>query len=1198
MKKLLLAAVFLACQGMFAVESVTQDSPYYQKRITLIGYPQYPFTNNTKIFASPTEQRQAYQMRFFSYETISQESADNEMKKINESGINFVIAEDNRYIMRGIGEDDQKIPGLNAGSLEEMIENAKKVIAACHKNNMQFINHITCTMVDSGLFKKHPDWAVVDMETGKTNLNQYGTANSCINNDDFVNEWFKRLEKLCKETNADGIMIDEIQFFGPFKCGCKWCRDKFKKETGYELPENGNKNWFSSSNPAYRRWLDWRCEKVTERLLQSKELVKKHNPNAAFLIYLCNNTTSWSYYATGMRVNNFIKYADSVGYECEPHDYFYQYYWPHEIMEMKYLRAIAENIGTGMWTLFYEKQLGDYTINWFCSMSQGSRRWWRMHEVPNSEKAWQPLLAWEVKHRDILMNTISPANIGVLFSLDSRDKNPLGGATWMKGFAATCNALTNGHIPYKVIIDEDMTAEKLEKKVKTLVLFNTASLSAGAVQAIREFVKNGGNLICSGNVSLCNNDYKKLNDFALADVLGFSYAGETKEGKNLIIAAKNEITGDISGRFKYPGSIIQVKDLNKDVKVLGKIIDEKGNEYPGLLWRKCGKGNVIYFAGSPEMRYFFHYYNDNLIKPGKMWKDYRDPEYLKLICNTVTCCNQDIPLVVQNVPQGVVVEAYKHQFKDMKGIQVHVANFLGGVIKEGTVPVINEITFPEVRPFLPDPNKPILLKALAPETKNVYLISPDFDATVELPFKKEGNYACVELPDFYRYFILYFSEGDDSEFKTLNNGVVTKVPPAKKLIVEEKEALAGKYDPEAVIVFADDTRFSGGKKGEVWRLKEPCSVLYGTKSDVSSAIVNFEINKKIQNPVLEIGAMDDNQSSKAPIEIKFNGKTVFKGDSTFPDADWAVRSFNIKAEDVKEGQNTVEINNTGAGPKGNIPWLAISFVRVKSNSKLKTLSPELASLPLVGAGQNLVKNDVESWKGAVKNSLSPRAGMESFEIANSIFNSDVIPVDKANDYVLSGWFKNNGDSHLQYVYFSLMPLDTDKKQINAIEFNAYPTLGNETALTEPCAAGDTVLKIKDGTKWKESQNGCIAFDADDSGEFKDLPNRNLSSIGIKSVANKGDHWEVTLKSNCGKNFPSGTKVREQAASNAYIYPIIIKDLNKDDGWKRFECKLGGMTKTIVPANKFWPGTAFVRVGVCMGGPGNLIFSDIRFEEVK
>jgi hypothetical protein len=265
---------------------------------------------------------------------------------------------------------------------------------------------------------------------------------------------------------------------------------------------------------------------------------------------------------------------------------------------------------------------------------------------------------------------------------------------------------------------------------------------------------------------------------------------------------------------------------------------------------------------------------------------------------------------------------------------------------------------------------------------------------------------------------------------------------------------------------------------------------------------------------------------------------------------------------------------------------------------LKALVAGLAFLPFIGFGQNLVKNDAACWNGAAKSAVSSQSGAESFEIAGAIFNSEAIPVDQSKNYVLSGWFKNNGDTPLKYVYFSLMPLDADKKQINSHEFAVFPNSGNETVLTAPCAAGDTVLKIKDGSKWKEYQYGCVAFDVDDSGALKDLPNRNISPFGIKSVENKGDHWDVTLMSNCGKDFPAGTKVREHTASNTYIYPVIIKDLSKGDGWKKFEGKVGGMTKFVVTGDKFWPGTAFVKVGMCINGTGTLIFSDIKFEEVK
>ena len=64
------------------------------------------------------------------------------------------------------------------------------------------------------------------------------------------------------------------------------------------------------------------------------------------------------------------------------------------------------------------------------------------------------------------MNQTSAANIGILFSLASRDQSARSyGAKkreWIHGYAGTCNALTFGHVPYKVVIEADLKAETLK----------------------------------------------------------------------------------------------------------------------------------------------------------------------------------------------------------------------------------------------------------------------------------------------------------------------------------------------------------------------------------------------------------------------------------------------------------------------------------------------------------------------------------------------------------------------------------------------------------------------------------------------------------------------------------------------------------------------------------------------------------------
>ena len=184
---------------------------------------------------------------------------------------------------------------------------------------MQTIHHVTCTMVPMQLLKLHPEWAAVNLKSGKTEINTYGTGNTCVNNDEFWNIWFARLKRLLTESPCDSVMIDEIQFFAPELCGCNSCRTKFKADTGYEMPPNGKYSGWSTREPeAFRRWRAWRIEKLLERQNECRKLIKSLNTNMVFSAYLCNNLTGYTRYAFGYDVINLSKYADSLGLESMP----------------------------------------------------------------------------------------------------------------------------------------------------------------------------------------------------------------------------------------------------------------------------------------------------------------------------------------------------------------------------------------------------------------------------------------------------------------------------------------------------------------------------------------------------------------------------------------------------------------------------------------------------------------------------------------------------------------------------------------------------------------------------------------------------------------------------------------------------------------------------------------------------------------
>lgn len=910
------------------------DSPdimrRYQSRPMLLGYPAAEGFVPPQTKRHAADFRQTLRITAFDYGDVTPEQAEELAAKWRSQGLTLIIAEGNRYLFKDGNE--VLATAIKAPVLEKIIANTKVLVEACHRHGLRFFHHLTSTMVSPHLLELHPDWKAIDLLTGESPTNVYGTSNTCINNDSFMQAFFERLDRLQRETRADGVMQDEIQFFSPTLCGCPSCREKFKSEASLDLPQPGDTEWFSSKNPDYHAWLAWRHEKVIERNQQVRQIMLKYVPDATDITYICNNSAYWNYYASGFAVDGMPRFADSIGYECEPPDFLYQYYWPHMAAEMKYLRAVAENIPTAPWTLFYNPTAGDYTWNWLLSTSQGSRVWWLLGE-PWQNAAAEPLLAWEARHEELMANLKTEANIAVPFSITTRNNYPYERPRdWTHGYASTVNALMDGHVPFRVLIDADLKAATLTtKRVKTLLLFDMTNITDGTAAEIRQFVRQGGTVIASAATSLFTENRTKRTDFALADVFGCHYGGEVEQGKWLHIPAANGVTGDVVGDLPHADNFVVVKNVAPEARQLGTMIAADGKTYPGIIAHRYGKGKAVYFAGHPEYKYLYYYYNSDIdIKPGKFWKDNREPQYGRLLCNVARYANAEIPVQVDNVPSGVLVESYRQESGRASGVQVHLVNFLGGRLQEGIVPVRNAINFPEVKPNLPDPHKPITIGVRAADVNGVYVVSPDFDEVVQLPFTETNGYTTVVLPALYRYALVYFNQGDSSLFRELAGGrVAGTMPAAKPLRYEDALPLVGAYDLHAAVAFAGTPALRAGVPTQFYKSEEGQTV-YGAQSDETTMTATLHIPTLPANAVLEIGAMDHNQPyAVTDIEIKLNGKVLVSGKTKARNEEWSVVPFSITAADLVVGENTVEIKNLADGPLRGMPAFTVNFVRIR-----------------------------------------------------------------------------------------------------------------------------------------------------------------------------------------------------------------------------------------------------------------------------
>ena len=176
----------------------------------------------------------------------------------------------------------------------------------------------------------------------------------------------------------------------------------------------------------------------------------------------------------------------------------------------------------------------------------------------------------------------------------------------------------------------------------------------------------------------------------------------------------------------------------------------------------------------------------------------------------------------------------------------------------------------------------------------------------------------------------------------------------------------------------------------------------------------------------------------------------------------------------------------------------------------------------------------------------------------------------------------------------LVPHD---KFMRGFNFNAiYPRMGTYTELTAAANKGDSVLKIADGSKWFKHPRFSVAFYA--KKDYTDLPNINLSRIGISAVNKSGSHWEIKLKHPLKKSYPADTKVRMHRLGRYYIRAISKATVPNE--WKNFSFQLKGIRKLFERSSgkavdKFWYGTAYVGIKIIVrGAPGKseLLLDDL------
>jgi len=405
------------------------------------------------------------------------------------------------------------------------------LVNGCRKMNMAVILRTDPHATRQDSYNAHPDWIHVTADGKKrkhwANPELWVTCALGPYNFEFMTAVNK---EIMERYQPDAIFSN--RWSGHGICYCEHCIANFQKFSGMQLPRistQSNSTAMSAgdrSDPAYRKYTEWRIGRLKELWFLWDAEIKKQKPSARFIpngfpdklitgqhsdfFFADQQARSgvippWSngLHAKELRATMGMKPQVgifSVGVEE-------QYRWKDSVQTEAEIRTwVSEGTANGLLPCFVK--FGGFLYD---------KRW-----LEPVAKIYQSYF----KNERYLKNTAPLARVGMLYS--EQTERYYGSKSWQQNFSdhekGMYHALIEDRTPFEMVNDRLMDAERL-KPFKLLVLPNIAALSETQCDQLRQFVAGGGSLVASYETSLYDEEGKPRNNFGLADLFGVSYDG-------------------------------------------------------------------------------------------------------------------------------------------------------------------------------------------------------------------------------------------------------------------------------------------------------------------------------------------------------------------------------------------------------------------------------------------------------------------------------------------------------------------------------------------------------------------------------------------------------------------------------------------------------------------------------------------------
>jgi hypothetical protein len=545
----------------------------------------------------------------------------------------------------------------------------------------------------------YPDWRQI-REDGQPLSGVYDTGTDfCVNTP--WREWvFGVLRDLCAYP-IDGIFYDG-PVYRPDTCYCRYCREKFRKIHGTELPSKKERK-----GRAFQQLVEFQAGSIADFLRDSRRIMKELRPEAALYMNGGLRAANW---ATGRLNRLLIAEQDLLGAEG---GFIYGDLTRMPLWKPGLTARLLETQAEGKPRVIFSAAAHKPWT--FSLLPAPELRLLYADSIANAANVWMGITPFEFEQPEMavltemnrfvrdngeyLHNTRSEARVALVWSdvtanfyagseaqlidIDhAPSRSEIGNLE--AEFSGLADALVRSQVPFDVVDDVTLEREPLER-YRLIVLPNVACMSEAVARRLRDYVEKGGNLLATFESSLYDETGVRRKDFALADVFGVAGAGKIAgprrwdfmkpEGSDrLLEGLARELMP--SPTYYVPLQTAGARDLLRFTRPLAGRYDgvpEPSND-PALAVREFGGGRVVYFAGDL----------------GAAIHNFHVAEHAQLVENTARALAPPA-VVLGNAPSSV--EVVLRSQEGGKRWLLHLVNFTG----EMTRPIRKIVPLRDVR---------------------------------------------------------------------------------------------------------------------------------------------------------------------------------------------------------------------------------------------------------------------------------------------------------------------------------------------------------------------------------------------------------------------------------------------------------------------------------------------------------------------